>query len=73
MVAKEPYYFGNDLGAVYGKEATSFRLWAPSAEAVTLCLYSEGDGDCLLEHIPMQESEGGTWTTVKKGNLNGIY
>ena len=53
MVAKEPYYFGNDLGAVYGKEATSFRLWAPSAEAVTLCLYSEGDGDCLLEHIPM--------------------
>lgn len=32
-------YDGNDLGAVYTKKGTDFRLWAPTADAVTLCLY----------------------------------
>ena len=28
-------YDGNDLGAVYTKKYTAFRLWAPTADAVT--------------------------------------
>ena len=27
-------YFGNDLGAVYSKEKTVFKVWSPSASAV---------------------------------------
>ena len=46
-------YDGNDLGAVYTKKYTAFRLWAPTADAVTLCLYREGDGDCLSDTLPM--------------------
>ena len=67
------YYFGNDLGAVYSKECTTFRLWAPSADAVTLCLYAEGDGDCLTELIPMQSDVSGTWFVKKQGDLNKVY
>ena len=43
-----------DLGAVYTKKYTAFRLWAPTADAVTLCLYREGDGDCLSDTLPMK-------------------
>ena len=30
------YYNGNDLGAIYTKEETSFNLWAPTASKVVL-------------------------------------
>ncbi len=52
-------YDGNDLGAVYTKKYTAFRLWAPTADAVTLCLYREGDGDCLSDTLPMKRDVQG--------------
>ena len=35
-------YTGNDLGSTYSKESTSFRVYAPTAESVTLNLYEDG-------------------------------
>ena len=35
-------YYGGDLGAVYTKKATTFKVWAPTAERVTLKLYATG-------------------------------
>lgn len=35
-------YAGNDLGAVYEKEKTTFKVWAPTAEKVMLHLYTAG-------------------------------
>ncbi|MDE6185626.1 MAG: type I pullulanase, partial [Lachnospiraceae bacterium] len=66
-------YDGDDLGAVYTKEGTKFRVWAPTAEEVSLNLYEEGDGDNLLESIPMEADEKGTWVCEKQGDLNGRY
>ena len=68
-------YTGNDLGAVYSKEATAFRVWAPTADAVAVRLYASGtEGtDDLIEEIPMTADVNGTWVAKKEGNLNGIY
>ena len=66
-------YTGTDLGCVYQKEETGFRVWAPTAEQVTLQLYQEGNGDCLLKRLPMEKGESGTWYTKVKGDWNGIY
>lgn len=66
-------YNGNDLGNVYTPEQTSFRLWAPTAEAVQLALYQAGDGDCLIERIPMQKGESGTWLHIQSGDCQGMY
>lgn len=66
-------YFGNDLGAVYTLEKTSFRLWAPTAEKVLLCFYEAGDGDCLMETIEMQKDIGGTWLYTRNEDMNGVY
>ena len=66
-------YEGNDLGAVYSKEQTSFRLWAPTAEKVSICFYANGDGGEAVEVAEMEQSEGGTWLYVKSGDLHKLY
>lgn len=66
-------YDGDDLGATYTKEKTGFKVWAPTASEVALNLYEQGDGDNLIETVPMAAGEKGTWFCEKTGNLNGTY
>lgn len=73
MLDRYEIYDGTDLGAVYSKESTAFRLWAPSAEAVELCFYEKGDGDCLVQQVQMLRSGKGTWYYEWKGDHDGIY
>ena len=35
-----PYYHGGDLGANPTAEGTTFKLWAPTACGVVVCLYA---------------------------------
>ncbi len=67
------YYDGHDLGASYSAEKTAFRVWAPTASEVSLLLYERGDGDNLLERIPMKQDVCGTWHVVKSGDLDKVY
>ena len=66
-------YLGNDLGAVILKDNTCFRVWAPTATTVNVALYENGDGDNLIETIPMEKSDNGTWALIYDGNLGGTY
>lgn len=68
-------YTGSDLGAVWTREYTRFRLWAPTASCVTVNLYAGGTAgtDDLLEQLDMISDEAGTWVAEKSGNLNGVY
>ena len=68
-------YSGSDLGASWSPERTVFRLWAPTAEEVTVSLYRSGNADShdLLEQIPMRPDIQGTWLAEKEGDLNGVY
>lgn len=72
---REYTYTGNDLGAVWSKEKTTFKVWAPTAEEVRVNLYKEGTGDAAewKRQLKMQREEQGVWAAEKKGNLNGIY
>lgn len=68
-------YPGQDLGAVWTREQTRFRLWAPTATAVSLCLYAggtPGQPDLLARH-PMTPDVNGTWVLSLPGDLNGVY
>ena len=38
-----PYYHGSDLGANPTAEDTTFKLWAPTACGVVVCLFATGD------------------------------
>lgn len=70
---EELYYDGKDLGCTYTKEHTTFRVWAPTADKVELCLYEKGNGDCLLETIPMMSDVQGTWYKKIEKDLQGLY
>lgn len=72
---KEFTYSGSDLGATYTPEKTTFRVWAPTADTVTLNLYGSGtpDTDDLVEQLPMTAGVNGTWIVEKEGDLNGTY
>lgn len=68
-------YTGDDLGAVWTKEKTTFRVWAPTASAVTVNLYESGTAgtEDLLEELAMSVDVNGTWVAEKEGDLNGTY
>lgn len=68
-------YTGDDLGAVWTKEKTVFRVWAPTAEEVVLNLYESGTPgmDDRIEQVAMTPDVNGTWITEKEGDLNGTY
>lgn len=66
-------YQGNDLGVTYSSDKSVFRLWAPTAERVQICLYREGQGDCLITSADMIRSKGGTWIFERRSDFHGIY
>ena len=49
---RENYYTG-PLGPDYTPGGTCLRLWAPTAEAVTVTLYHKGDGGAVLGTEPL--------------------
>ena len=73
-VFNEAYYYdGDDLGAIWSKDDTKFRVWAPTASNVVLNLYEEGSGGNPMESFPMTQDINGTWIANKTGDLHGIY
>ena len=66
-------YQGNDMGAVYSKEATSFRVFAPSASKVVLSLYKSGDHCTAFDTREMSQDQNGTWFLKILGDLSGVY
>ncbi|GAC1402968.1 MAG: type I pullulanase [Ktedonobacteraceae bacterium] len=65
-------YTGDDLGCTYTPEATSFRLWAPTASDVQVLLYDSELGR-LTRQEAMQKSEQGTWHVQVQGNIENWY
>ena len=68
-------YTGDDLGSTWTKEATTFRLWAPTAESVKVKLYESGSASNsnLIETVDMKADVNGTWVVTKEGDLNGVF
>ena len=61
------------LGAIYTKQNTRFRLWAPIAERVRICFYDAGDGGEAIEIKDMHQEENGVWSYAKSGDLHTLY
>ena len=68
-------YEGNDLGATWTPQKTTFRVWAPTATAVSVNLYESGDPTAmdLTDTLPMTADVNGTWVLTVDGDLNKTY
>lgn len=64
--------FRGDLGALYSRGGTKFRVWSPEAESVLLRLYRSGNSPepyCEKEMTYLH----GIWQTNIRGDLHGVY
>ena len=75
--AAEYTYTGSDLGAGYAQSGTTFRVWAPTAEAVNVKLYATGSdsesGAAELGTHAMTKDVNGTWIVTVPGDQKGVY
>jgi len=60
------------LGALYSPTQTTFCVWAPTADKVTLNLYQSPTGGDA-KRISMNKLEDGCWETVIEGDQLGAY
>jgi pullulanase len=61
------------LGALYTRQATTFRVFAPTARVVSLVLYDEAFGDAGRKLRPLRQQPNGLWDLTVTGNLRGKF
>ena len=74
----ETVYKDTDLGAVYSKDSTTFKVWSPAADDVKVCVYKTGsdseEGFNTLVVKPMKYSKNvGTWYVTLDGDYKNMY
>lgn len=70
---RENAYDGNDLGVVFRDGKTVFKTWSPLATGVYLNLYLDGEGDNLIETLPMERIDKGVWYVELLRYAEGVY
>ncbi|CUP49615.1 alpha-dextran endo-1%2C6-alpha-glucosidase [Clostridium baratii] len=70
----ERYTSNLELGAIYSKSKTTFRVWSPVSTKVTIELFNKDNKNEFnkLEELEMKE-ENNVWTVERLGDLNKIY
>ncbi|HYK75052.1 MAG TPA: type I pullulanase, partial [Pseudoneobacillus sp.] len=63
------YYDGTDLGYSYTQNATTFKLWAPTATKVSLALYND---EGTYEGAFVRDNSGGQETVMTRAD-NGVW
>ena len=63
------YTYDGELGAIYSKSSTTFKMWSPTATEVTLNRYATGSDDeknaAKLGTVAMEKlMDGDKWTGV---------
>ncbi|HYD81539.1 MAG TPA: alpha-1,6-glucosidase domain-containing protein [Paucimonas sp.] len=61
------------LGATPAAGETRFRLWAPTARRVALCLYDSADGAATAIEEMRREDATGIWSAARPADLSGKY
>ena len=69
----EIYAYDGELGALYSKGSTVFKLWAPLASEVQLYLYKDGDDLEAYRIEGMEKNTQGVWSVEITGDLAGEF
>ena len=68
-------YNGDDLGASWTETATTFKVWAPTAEYVYVKIFRSGNygANDLYREVELTKGDKGVWSVTVPGNLSGKY
>ncbi|MCC8042002.1 MAG: type I pullulanase [Oscillospiraceae bacterium] len=72
-IDKQYAYDGDDLGATYSKEKTTFKVWSPLANGAAVLLYKTCKDEKPYRKMLMEKDKFGVWVKVAHGDLNGVY
>ena len=70
--ARQTTYSG-PLGPEYNPSGTRLRLWAPTAQKVSVNLYRRGDGGACMGTLPLEQHGQGVWSVYLPGDQHGRY
>lgn len=72
---EKKYTYGKQLGCICNNGKTSFRLWAPLCECVSVVFYKSGDNSINdeISREKMQRDVNGTWIYSCDKSMDGIY
>ena len=79
---EEKYEYNGDLGAIFTKKATTFKVWSPVSSSIILRIYRNGTPryvvgkkgqDKPIIEVPMVKDEHGVFSVTIKKNLDGKY
>ncbi|MGG2971907.1 type I pullulanase [Geobacillus stearothermophilus] len=62
----DQFFYDGKLGVEYAKEQTIFRVWAPTATAVSVKLVHPDHGD--VRYVPLVRGERGVWSVAVSGD-----
>jgi pullulanase len=62
-----------DLGTTVKPNDTRFKLWAPTAQAVSVCHYGASAGKALAAHPMARDPSTGNWNLPLPGDQTGTY
>jgi pullulanase len=63
----------DDLGVSVSKANTQFKLWAPTARAVSACVYESGASKAIEQYAMQENTSTGIWSIAKPNDLSGKY
>ncbi len=64
----------SDLGATITKQGISFKLWAPTAQKVSVLLFDENLTPAFVPRLTMlEDTDTGVWQVNGDSSLNGAY
>ncbi len=69
----DDYNYDGELGAIYGKDSTTFRVWSPVSSRIVLNIYQTGHQEETPDSHEMTKGEKGTFEAVVSGDLGGKY
>lgn len=69
----ELYYYDGELGAIYSKTETIFRVWSPVSTAITLNIYQKGNGGSVESTHEMVKGDKGVFEVKLSGDFGGKY
>lgn len=62
-----------DLGVTVTKTNTQFKLWAPTAQQVSVCTYATGSAKATAVDALQWDAQSGIWSLDKSADLSGQY
>ncbi len=68
-----PVYTGTDLGLTYYPNQSTFKVWAPAAEALQIHFYEAGEGGEPIRTLQLDRADQGVWELKLQEDLVGLF